>query len=513
MESGPAEKSKKYDRQLRLWGDHGQAALESAKVCLVNATATGTEILKNIILPGIGSFTIVDAHKVSGEDIGNNFFLEKDTIGKSRAQVATELLLELNEDVNGDFIEETVDNLLRNNSGFFQNFHMVIVTDLPERTLVTLAAQLWESDTPLLVCRSYGLIGYMRMVLKEHTVVESHPDNAIEDLRLDHPFRTLTEYCNAQNMAEMTKKEHSHTPWLVIIYKFLEDWKKHNGEMPRNYKEKSKLKEMIREGILKNQDLVPEDEENFDEAIRNVNSTLVPTKSKPFWILARAVKEFVQNEGQGRLPVRGSIPDMTADSERYIQLQNIYKEQALQDIAIVTNYVHQLLQTLGRPQDNISDSDIKTFCKNASFLQLIRCRSLAQEYDPATANHADIAMHLEDTDDDDLVFYILLRAVDRFYSQYSKYPGCYGDSMEADIPKLKACVSKLLQDWGITQNVKDDYVHEFCRYGASELHSVAAYMGGVAAQEVIKVITHQFIPINNTYIYNAMKQSSITVQM
>ena len=37
-------------------------------------------------------------------------------------------------------------------------------------------------------------------------VVESHPDNAIEDLRLDHPFRTLTEYCNAQNMAEMTKK-------------------------------------------------------------------------------------------------------------------------------------------------------------------------------------------------------------------------------------------------------------------------------------------------------------------
>jgi len=25
---------------------------------------------------------------------------------------------------------------------------------------------------------------------------------------------------------------------------------------------------------------------------------------------------------------------------------------------------------------------------------------------------------------------------------------------------LQACVSKLLQDWGITQNVKDDYVHE-----------------------------------------------------
>ena len=56
---------------LRLWGDHGQSAIESAQVCLINATATGTEILKNIILPGIGSFSIVDGNKVKGEDVGN----------------------------------------------------------------------------------------------------------------------------------------------------------------------------------------------------------------------------------------------------------------------------------------------------------------------------------------------------------------------------------------------------------------------------------------------------------
>jgi len=38
---------------LRLWGDHGQSCLELAKVCLINATVTGTEILKNLILPGM----------------------------------------------------------------------------------------------------------------------------------------------------------------------------------------------------------------------------------------------------------------------------------------------------------------------------------------------------------------------------------------------------------------------------------------------------------------------------
>lgn len=42
-----------------------------------------------------------------------------------------------------------------------------------------------------------------------------------------------------------------------------------------------------------------------------------------FWILARALKEFVAKEGQGNLPVRGTIPDMIADSGKYIKLQNV----------------------------------------------------------------------------------------------------------------------------------------------------------------------------------------------
>ena len=46
------EKEKKYDRQLRLWGNHGQKALSEASVCLLNVTPTGNEVLKNLVLPG-----------------------------------------------------------------------------------------------------------------------------------------------------------------------------------------------------------------------------------------------------------------------------------------------------------------------------------------------------------------------------------------------------------------------------------------------------------------------------
>lgn len=53
----------------RLWGDHGQATLEAAHVCLINATGLGTEILKSLVLPGIGAFTIVDGKKITIEDV------------------------------------------------------------------------------------------------------------------------------------------------------------------------------------------------------------------------------------------------------------------------------------------------------------------------------------------------------------------------------------------------------------------------------------------------------------
>ena len=83
----------RYDRQLRLWGDHGQNALEKARVCLIGATATSTEILKSLVLPGVGNFTIVDGKKVTPEDIGNNFFLDNECVNQSRGSVATRCLI------------------------------------------------------------------------------------------------------------------------------------------------------------------------------------------------------------------------------------------------------------------------------------------------------------------------------------------------------------------------------------------------------------------------------------
>jgi len=78
----------KYDRQIRLWGAHGQKILNQSRVLMLGVTPATTETLKNLILPCIGSFTVVDGLHVTERDLGQNFFVTQDSIGKSRAEVS-----------------------------------------------------------------------------------------------------------------------------------------------------------------------------------------------------------------------------------------------------------------------------------------------------------------------------------------------------------------------------------------------------------------------------------------
>ncbi|XP_014242902.1 NEDD8-activating enzyme E1 regulatory subunit isoform X2 [Cimex lectularius] len=451
-----------------------------------------------------------------------------DSVGKPRAQVCTEFLVELNPDVKGDYVDESVEELLENNPNFFSNFSVVIATAIPERSLVPLSELLWTLNIPLVIAKSFGFIGYTRLQVKEHTVVESHPDTQNPDLRLDRPFPALVQHLTSVNMHEMDLKDHAHVPYVVPLFLSLQEWKhSHNNELPKNYKEKEAFKQLIRNHLKKNEDGIPEAEENFEEAIRAVNFAIATTKipsnvqnilnddscinltskSKPFWILAKALKDFIENEGNGCLPLRGSLPDMTAETKRYIALQQIYLQEANRCAELVHRRVQQLLHQVGQPIDLIKESETKQFCKYASDIAVIRGSKIADEYDSKLINTHLISQGVDDAESL-IVYYVLIRGTDRFYGEYNHYPGEFKD--EQDIVKLKACISKLLTEWGCGPLSKDDYVHEFCRYGGAELHSISAFLGGCVAQEVIKLVTRQYKILHNTFIYDAISSNTET---
>jgi amyloid beta precursor protein binding protein 1 len=70
----------------------------------------------------------------------------------------------------------------------------------------------------------------------------------------------------------------------------------------------------------------------------------------------RALKRFVENEGQARevdgsiatLPLSGNLPDMHADTKSYVELQNIYREQAARDRAAVAAHLQVMTRKRAR---------------------------------------------------------------------------------------------------------------------------------------------------------------------
>jgi ubiquitin-like 1-activating enzyme E1 A len=71
-----------YDRQIRLWGAEAQQRIRSANILLVSLRALGTEIAKNLTLAGVRSLTIIDEDVVTEEDLGAQYFLREEDVGK-----------------------------------------------------------------------------------------------------------------------------------------------------------------------------------------------------------------------------------------------------------------------------------------------------------------------------------------------------------------------------------------------------------------------------------------------
>ena len=340
----------------------------------------------------------------------------------------------------------------------------------------------------------------------------------------------------------MSANDLSHVPYIVIIYKYLKEWQAENGKsntcLPSNLKEKKQLKSLIEKQRDHYRDkLTGEGKhvielENFDEALKAVNQVLVPSNQVPqetklvlneldqalsdkdglnkqFWLLVKGLKQFMLDSGN-RLPVKGRIPDMTSDSTRYIELQNIYKQKSREDSEAINTIIQNFENEDRERFVEISDSFLRAFCANSHCLRLIRAGRLNNQLEHSEKVKEKINSLCMDNDceSNELIYYLMIRSVCRFYTEYNRLPG--SEQMENDIIQLKNCFKQLLKEFDGNRLSMDEFVHEFCRYGGCELHSVSAFLAGAIAQEVIKLITGQYVPFNNIVIYDAIASTTST---
>ncbi|KAI2731890.1 hypothetical protein CBS147332_1029 [Penicillium roqueforti] len=546
--TGPTSKERKYDRQLRLWAATGQQALEDSHVLLVNSDGplgqyntgvtgvAGVETLKNLVLPGIGGFTIVDPAIVTESDLGVNFFLEEGSLGKSRAEETCRLLKELNPDVEGHYYLKRIEELLVDPDFLPQHKLVIISGPMRRSTLVPLTQEAKQLGIPVLYLHSVGFYSTFSVQLPaEFPIVETHPDpESTQDLRLLNPWPELVAAAaNLNNLDTLDDHQHGHVPYILLLLHFLEQWKQsHEGNAPSNYKEKTEFREFVRSQTRTSN---PEGgEENFDEAVAAVLKTIAPfslrssirevfdmnqcqqlsASSQDFWVIASAIKTF--HASHGVLPLPGSLPDMKAQSADYVSLQNIYKAKARQDVEEVTATVRQLESNLRRQTSAIPDRDIEVFCKNAAHIKVVLGRDIPQisiDSDASTLKTIRNELNVPDTL---IPIFIATQILDSVVDEIQSSgheedrsvddDGLWNSHTERILALLTAADGSAVSQEARVQIASA--IKELRRAEGGELHNISSLTGGLVAQEALKVITRQYGPLDNTCVFDGARSKS-----
>ncbi|KZS89076.1 hypothetical protein SISNIDRAFT_417308 [Sistotremastrum niveocremeum HHB9708] len=508
----PDNKTRRYDRQLRLWASSGQAALESSKILVISGSGTSASVLKNLVLPGIGHFTILDPHKVTEADIGSNFFLETESVGKYKAEEEVRLLKELNDGVEGVANTSDLATILKNDPTYLTSFTLLIAHNLHPELLEQLSSLL-RSDPfhpPLIVVRSAGFLAEFFIQFHEHTIIDSHSETP-PSLRIDKPFPALLDHALSLDLSKLDPTDHGHIPYIVILVKAAHEWKaSHDGRVPKTTEERKEFKKYLQSLRVK------ADEENFEEAeaqayrvwaVTNVPSeisslfndpilaNLTPT-SPPFFHLLAALKTYTEKEPH-TLPLSATLPDIKSDTTNYIHLQNLYKRRAEEEKEEFTKI---LVANPVQPQTPIDKGLIDEFVRNSHGLKVLRGEKWrAVDQDSARLKEASQS-------------YPSHTAIHLAFSAMAALE-LKGVQVDHTTPAedLKSEAAKIYGPFEEIEEEIDNAIAELLRAPNADLPTTAAFLGGLVAQEAIKIITKQYVPVKGYCVIDLISSTTSVI--
>ena len=211
---------------------------------------------------------------------------------------------------------------------------------------------------------------------------------------------------------------------------------------------------------------------------------------------------------------------MKSQSSDYITLQNIYKKKARKDLAEVLHLVRSLETQLGR-QSPVDEKEVEAFCKGAAFVKLIRGRKLPLAIEPIHTNLSDRSNYLiQQLEDETSLIPIHLSILARDYciekqsqpnsieppSEPTEREAWVTSNMEQYITEYLRHLERSGVDLDFDAAIgrHQPIIQELIRANDAELHNISALTGGMVAQEAIKVITKQYVPIDNVCIFDGI---------
>lgn len=214
---------------------------------------------------------------------------------------------------------------------------------------------------------------------------------------------------------------------------------------------------------------------------------------------------------------------MKAKSADYITLQQIYKSKARSDAAEVKAEVARLDEHLQRPTKT-QEVEVDAFCKSAGYIKLVRGREphfvrAGKEWQLDIRAKA-AAMTLTDPTSS-LPVYIALVAYDS-YAATHQLTADAGDALGKITGIAKTFMDSIIDEAGTfvedpeyseIKQVLEKIVTDLVNAKGGELHNISAVMGGMVAQEAIKVITKQYVPVDNVCVFDGVNSRTWVMRL
>ena len=537
----------KYDRQTRLWGE-GQVLISKCSVLCFNSDAAIAEILKNLILSGIGSVCVTDDSVIKDNDLLSNFFVTEKDVGKKRAEVLLKNLLELNSDVKGKAVLQNPNEYIsnKNNLNEILSYDIYITADLSEEFYRNIYRLTKTHNKRLISVSNNGLYGFMRIYENFHANMKLRlMESPVSDFRLNEPWKELADFAAEFQLEKLSEIDRSRVPYFALLIKGLKVFEQKFGKRnPRSFQEKEEFKQILSSFSQPNDELNGNVKEavshyyycNADAGellLEKINDVFLAVQSHPpnfflsasnffmklFFFFVLALKKFA--EKNGGFPLCGNIPDMISSTENYIKLKKIYMQKAEKDHGEMRDIVLDLVKSAegmeegerghlvelitSKSEDTVDIIDILN--KNWPQITLFEYPEYEEE---ETGKNLDRENFDDEHKKSNFIIYILFRASQIFGEKNKRFPGENIKDFESDVNELKSISSVLLQKItpppfeNALSYLSNDIIHEFCRMGHSLLPPVVSFFGSVASQEIIKLITYQFKTFNNTLIYDGV---------
>lgn len=546
----------KYDRQTRLWGE-GQILICAARLLCLNSDSCTSEILKNLILSGVGQVTIVDDAKISAEDLKNNFFVDACDINKDRGEITLKNLLELNPDVKGNYIKRNSKEYINDEKIDFKSFDILIATNLNSEENNKLYSIAKKNNLRLVIVKNNGLMNYIRLYENYHGNMNLRLlETPVEDFRLSSPWKELVDFANSFNFEKMDLIDHKNVPYFIIIVQALEKFRKNKNNPnanPKNKQEEEEYKNIIKSYMLSTG--AEGENENIEEAlshhyyakeytknltnykmeeifnvIQNTPQKEIFNKSnkymKLFFIYFITLKKYF--EKYKTYPICGNIPDMISNTSNFIALKQIYNTKAKNEHDEMRKMINDEIKEnkdlseedkkeLDKLTNNLTNDDIDIIdILNKNWPQVSLFVYPDNDFEEEGKNLD--PDELEDQNHKlNFVWYLLFRASDKFMEKNKRYPGQNIDDFKKDVPELfgllKEEYNKLSNKPDLENLLNEDNTFEFCRMGKGFVPPVVSMVGSIASQEIIKLITYQFETVNNTIIYDGINVTTTKIKI